>query len=405
MTSTLYLTRNGLLEPLGKSQVLSYLRGLSKEYQITLITFEKEEDWLDINSMTNQRAECDSLGIRWLPQRFRSKPKLVAPALSMLFMAWLLIREAKLQQSTLIHARSYLPATVALVVGKLLGIPFIFDMRALWPEELITAGRLHRGSLMHRVLTAAESACLKHAAAVVSLTEAAVVHLRGGFPDKLQNQIFVVIPTCVDLQRFTPLKQTSIHYSIGCLGTLLSGWFRLDWLAAFLKVVAERNPTIRFELTTRDNPDLVRAAIGGNADLQSRLVIKPSCSDQVSSILQGQMASVMFFVPGLGKLGSCPTRMAEILACGLPVVANEGVGDVAQIIRAHRVGVLVTGQTDNEMNNAWDELEELFQDPKLVLRCRQVAEKIFSLEKGTAAYAALYKQILNKSKQEKRSIN
>ena len=31
MTPTLYLTRNGLLEPLGQSQVLAYLRGPRKD--------------------------------------------------------------------------------------------------------------------------------------------------------------------------------------------------------------------------------------------------------------------------------------------------------------------------------------------------------------------------------------
>jgi len=44
LTPTLYLTRNGLLEPLGQSQVMAYLRGLSRDYKITLITYEKDEE-------------------------------------------------------------------------------------------------------------------------------------------------------------------------------------------------------------------------------------------------------------------------------------------------------------------------------------------------------------------------
>ena len=51
MTPTLYLTRNGLLEPLGQSQVLAYLRGLSRDYQITLITYEKDDDRADAARM------------------------------------------------------------------------------------------------------------------------------------------------------------------------------------------------------------------------------------------------------------------------------------------------------------------------------------------------------------------
>ena len=405
MTPTLYLTRNGLLEPLGQSQVFSYLRGLSQEHRITLITYEKDDDWADTQRVAKLRDECERLGIRWLPQRFRVQPKVVAPALSMVRMVWLVAREVRRQRVRLIHARSYIPAAVALVVSRLTSVPFLFDMRALWPEELITAGRLRRGSMLHKAMVASERACLRHAGGVVSLTHAAAEHLRRVYPKDLAGQTVAVIPTCADLDRFVPASQPPSQRVIGCLGTVLSGWFRLDWLAAFLTMAAKRDPELRFELTTRDDPAQVRAAIGGDADLQSRLSIAPSPSERVHEVLQGQMASVMFYAGGeISELGRSPTRMAEILGCGLPVVANEGVGDVAQIIREHRVGVLVPGSRQQEMAAAWDELEQLLADPDLATRCRRAAEAVFSLEAGTAAYSALYAKVIHKRGSNKASI-
>jgi glycosyltransferase involved in cell wall biosynthesis len=401
MTPTLYLTRNGLLEPLGQSQVFAYLRGISQEHRITLITYEKDADWADTQRVIKLRADCNRLGIRWLPQRFRPGPKVIAPVLSMVRMMWLVLREVRRQRVQLIHARSYIPAAVALVVSRLTGVPFIFDMRALWPEELIAAGRLRRGSMLHKAMVASERACLQHAGGVVSLTHAAVEHLRRLYSEDLTGQTVVVIPTCADLDRFVPASRPPDQRVIGCLGTVLSGWFRLDWLTAFLAVAAKRDPELRFELTTRDDSAQVHAALGLGAELQSRLSIVPSPSERVHEVIQGQMASVMFFTQGLSKLGSSPTRMAEILGCGLPVVANEGVGDVAQIIRAHRVGVLVSGPSEREMNAALDELEQLLNDPDLAVRCRRAAEECFSLEAGTAAYLGIYKQVLNKSEGNK----
>jgi glycosyltransferase involved in cell wall biosynthesis len=398
MTPTLYLTRNGLLEPLGQSQVFSYLRGLSQEHRITLITYEKDDDWADKPRVAKLRAECDRLGIRWLPQRFRAQPKLIAPALSLVRMVWLVEREVRRQRVRLIHARSYIPAAVALVVSRLTGVPFLFDMRALWPEELITAGRLRRGAILHKAMVASERACLRRAGGVVSLTYAAVEYLRRVYPRDLAGQKVEVIPTCADLDRFVPASRPPDHRVIGCLGTVMSGWFRLDWLTSFLAVAAKRDPGLRFELTTRDDPAKVHKVLGFDAEVQSRLHIAPCPSERVHEVLQGQVASVMFFTQGLSKLGSSPTRMAEILGCGLPVVANEGVGDVAQIIRAHRVGVLVSGPSESEMNAAWDELELLLKDPDLAIRCRKAAEEYFSLAAGTVAYLGLYKQILSKSK-------
>lgn len=392
MTPTLYLTRNGLLEPLGQSQVMAYLRGLSRDHAITLITYEKDEDRADSARMAAARAECEALGIRWLPQRFRPQPKVIAPALSMLRMVWLVRREVRARRVRLIHARSYIPAAVAMAVSRMTGVPFIFDMRALWPEELITAGRLRRGSFLHRRIVAAERICLRRAAGVVSLTHAAAEHLQRIYPEELKDQRLVVIPTCADLDRFGPAASPPPRRVIGCLGTMLSGWFRVDWLRAFLEAGLRRDPTLEIELTTRDDPGRLREVLG--KELAERLVIAPARPDEVPSVLQGQFASVMFFTDGLGKVGSSPTRMGEILGCGLPVVANEGVGDVARIIREYRVGILVRSAAPQDMETAWVELEALLTDPDLAARCRSAAEAVFSLSAGTDSYRRLYADIL-----------
>lgn len=395
MTETLYLTRNGLLEPLGQSQVMAYLRGLSRDYAITLISYEKDEDWADTARVARACGECAELGINWLPQRFRYRPRLIAPALSMLRMAWLVRREVRRRGVKLIHARSYIPAAVALVVGWMTGVPFIFDMRALWPEELITAGRVRRGSLLHRAIVAAERACLRRAAAVVSLTHAAVEYLNRLYPEEMAGRPVVVIPTCADLDRYVPPLRKPGARVVGCLGTVLSGWFRIDWLASFLAVAARRDPGVLFEITTRDDPEQVRALVAADPAVRSRLDVAPSPADRVQEVLQGQFLSVMFFAEGLGKLGSSPTRMGEILGCGVPVVANDGVGDVAAIIREHRVGVLAEGPAPHQMEAAWEALEALLADPDLSARCRRTAERIFSLSAGTRAYGRIYGGLIN----------
>lgn len=395
MSSTLYLTRNGLLEPLGQSQVLPYLRGLSQYYQINLITHEKAVDCQDQARIARARAQCEAHGIRWLPLRFHSRPKLLAPIYSLLRMTWVSWRMVRTRQVRLIHARSYIPAAVAWVVWRLTNTPFIFDMRALWPEEMITAGRLCRGSLVHRVLAAIERACLRDAAAIVSLTKVAVEHLEKAYPRELAGQRIVVIPTCADLERFTPIAKPRngprVH---GCVGTVLSGWFRLDWLAAWIKVASERDPEAVFDIVTRDDEDQVRAALDPKNTFSERLRIGGHHSEDMPDAVRQHDLSVMFFSVGLSKLGSSPTRMAEVLGCGLPVVANAGVGDVARVITDYQVGVVVQGPEPEQINAAMDELEHLLADPALPERCRSAAEEVFSLEAGTEAYRRLYSTIL-----------
>jgi glycosyltransferase involved in cell wall biosynthesis len=71
------------------------------------------------------------------------------------------------------------------------------------------------------------------------------------------------------------------------------------------------------------------------------------------------------------------------------------VGDVARIVRRYRVGVVAEAGTDEAMDAAVAELEGLRQDLDLARRCRQAAEEVFSLDRGTEAYRQLYRDILD----------
>ena len=102
----------------------------------------------------------------------------------------------------------------------------------------------------------------------------------------------------------------------------------------------------------------------------------------------------MFFSRGLGKAGGAPTRLAEALASGLPIVTNGGVGDVKDIIYENRVGVILNSLSDEDISKAFEELTLLQQDPELSLRCRRTAETIFSLEAGIESYQQLYSEIV-----------
>ena len=398
--STLYLSRNGLLEPLGQSQVFAYLRGLSRDYNITLITYEKDEDWADKARLQKARRDCKDLGIRWLPQHFRQRPKIVAPAFSMIRMVWLVRREVRRSGIRLIHARSNIPAATALAVSWMTGVPFLFDLRSLFPEELITARRMRRGSFLHRAIIWAERVCLAKSAAVISQTHVAVNHLKSVYPTELKNQRLVMIPTCADLDRFTPpLDRPSGPTVHGCIGTILSGWFRTDWLAAWLSAVAQNDTDARFEIVTRDDADRVRVALDPMNKFGDRLTIGPRPSEEMPAAVRGHDLTVMFYAGGeVSELGRSPTRMAEVLGCGLPVVANEGVGDVADIIRRYNVGVVVKDGSQAAMMAALDELKALRSDPDLPSRCRKAAEEVFSLQAGTEAYRKLYAKILGPSR-------
>ena len=62
--TVLYISYDEILDPLGHSQVFSYLKALSKDINYTLVTFEKPEKLKDM--FLNMKKEIDDLKINWV---------------------------------------------------------------------------------------------------------------------------------------------------------------------------------------------------------------------------------------------------------------------------------------------------------------------------------------------------
>jgi glycosyltransferase involved in cell wall biosynthesis len=107
-------------------------------------------------------------------------------------------------------------------------------------------------------------------------------------------------------------------------------------------------------------------------------------------------AGIAFYKPTFSRLATSPVKLAEYLACGLPVIINAGVGDSDDFISAQKLGVVVTDFNDHEYSRALLELETLRSEVTRV-RARQTAEDFFDVRrKGLEGYARLYEKVLNR---------
>jgi glycosyltransferase involved in cell wall biosynthesis len=396
IAKTIFLTRNGLLEPLGQSQVLKYAEGLSREFNISVISFEKKGDLQNTILLEEIKSQCSKSRIKWIPNKFTSNLGLFSTIFDLLVMVLLCFKEIQ-KGSSLIHARSYIPACAAMIVGKLTGTKYIFDMRALWPEELITAKRVKRGSFLHKLVVFIEKAAIKNAASVITLTNASLEYLHKLYPLELKEKPYDVIPTCADLHKFKPIDTAKKDFIVGCSGTLLSGWFDIKKLAIFYAYVANKDKKLIFEITTKDNPKEVMDALKQYNFPLERLKIFSAEVSEMPQVNQLQTASTMFYKGHeVSELGRSPTRMAEVLGCGNPVIANSGVGDVAYIIKKYNVGILLDNFDHKSLEVAYQGFIELLEDPELSSRCRNVAEMIYSLSQGVNSYKNIYKSVLQK---------
>jgi glycosyltransferase involved in cell wall biosynthesis len=115
---------------------------------------------------------------------------------------------------------------------------------------------------------------------------------------------------------------------------------------------------------------------------------------QVPSYLSAADAGLSFIKSCFSKLASSPTKNAEYLACGLPLIINSGIGDSDVLIDDWNAGVLLEDLTETEYAEAGTFIEAMAAKPGTRTAARAVAERLFDLERvGVERYAALYERV------------
>jgi glycosyltransferase involved in cell wall biosynthesis len=392
--SILYISYDGMLEPLGQSQVLGYLKRLAVRRAIHLVSFEKPSDWTNVDERMRLAAEIALAGIVWHPLRYHKRPSALATSwdisLGISMCLWLVIR----YRLKVVHARSYVPSVMALVVKRITGVRYLFDMRGFWADERVDGGIWRRNSRLYRIAKSMEHRFLRAADLIVTLTNASASELKR-FPALVVNgKPITVIPTCADLSMFQPSPALpSGEFVLGYVGSV-GTWYLFEETLAFFKALLQRRPDARFLVVNRKEHDSIRMiALRAGVPLQ-RIELVSARHDEVAPLVQRMHLGAMLIRPSFSKIASAPTKMAEYLGCGVPCLGNSGVGDVAEILERRKVGIVLDAFNAASIDAAVDHALTLAQDTAARARCVEVARDLFSLESGVAAYERVYEALI-----------
>ena len=125
--------------------------------------------------------------------------------------------------------------------------------------------------------------------------------------------------------------------------------------------------------------------------------VRAAASRDVPSYLSASDAGLAFIKPCFSKLASSPTKYAEYLACGLPLIISAGIGDSDALITREKVGALVGDFTPGEYARAAAVIEDFVGDREATrTHARSVAGTLFDVAKvGVERYVRLYQRVLN----------
>ncbi len=387
----LYLSYDGVLEPLGESQVVAYLERLAPGREIHLISFEKERDFADESHVIALRTRLATAGIAWHPRRWRNRPRIVSAVWNLAAGAASAIGIALRYRIAIFHARNIFCSGMGMPALFVRRGKLISDIRGFWPDERADAGLVRPGGLIHKTLKVIERTVLRRSAAIVTLTEASVPILRSDPNFGHPTAPIYVIPTCVDLARFQPAKPPAndAAFVLGYVGSF-GTWYMLDETVALFAALLARKPGAKFLIANRNEHRTIDDALARYGIPPEVVELRSARFAEVPALIGRMNAGVCFVRPQFSKISSAPTKFAEYLACGVPVVATLGVGDMAEIMRAGRVGLVADRFGPADLDALVDGLMALRQDRGIRERCRSVAEAQFSLEAGVSRYSAIY---------------
>lgn len=391
----LYISYDGMLEPLGQSQVIAYLERLATDYAIHLVSYEKPADRARADKVTAVRARLDAAEIVWHPLTYHKTPTLPATlfdiAQGTVVALWLATRH----NVGLVHARSYIPALIGWVVKLLTGAKLLFDMRGLWADERTDGGIWPEGGGIFRAVKRLEKTLLLGADHVVTLTHASKQVIEN-FPylRETDHAPIRVIPTCADLDRFTPSEaDKDPSFTLGYLGSI-GTWYMFDEVLACFKLLRERRPDARLLVVNRNEQDLVRRMAAEAGLPEDCIEITVAEHAEVPAQVRRMSAGAAIIKPVFSKIASAPTKLAEYLGCGVPCLGNVGVGDMELILETEGAGVALREFTPAERSRAVDRMLELASDPATAAHCRAVALRHFSVEDGAEDYRKIYRELL-----------
>jgi PEP-CTERM/exosortase A-associated glycosyltransferase len=274
-----------------------------------------------------------------------------------------LLGVARQVRPDILHAHSpVLDAIPALRVGRELGIPVVYEVRAFWEDAAVDHGTTAEGSLRYRLTRRLETHALRQAAHVFTICEGlrSEIASRGIAADKI-----TVIPNAVDIDSFAPggPPDEALRARLGLVGATVLGFIGsfyayegLDLLLDALPALLQHRPDIRVLLVGGGPQDAALKAQAQALRLGDKVVFTgrvPHAEVQRYYDLVDMLAYPRHSMR-LTELVT-PLKPLEAMAQGRLLVASD-VGGHRELIRHGETGWLFQAGSADALAQAVDQL-------------------------------------------------
>ncbi|HLU90651.1 MAG TPA: glycosyltransferase family 4 protein [Cyclobacteriaceae bacterium] len=278
------------------------------------------------------------------------------------------------------------PLTTGLVglwAKRKFAVPFIFEVRDLWPEAPIQAGVI-RNKIIQKILYRLEKKLYLHALKVVALSPGIRNYIKARCADK---EVFLVSNFC-DLQFFEPVRKEASMARRWGLGdrftlTYTGALGRINALHQFLQLANEaksQSKDWQFVLMGRGAYEERLKRLAREMNLDNVFFFPFGDKGQVRELLSVSDISYISFDHFPVLQTNSPNKFFDALAMGKAILTNHK-GWVNDLVREHRLGFYQQpgnpGETVHLLAQFADNPQTLYEAQQ---RARNLAVQYFSKE-------------------------
>ena len=390
MKTCLYITYDGLLDPLGQAQILPYIESLNKKgYKFIILSYEKVKNK---NKILGLKKNLKEKNILWKTITFR-KSKI--NFLYRIFVGALFINYIKLKSKIdLVHLRGGYSSLIYLFSFS--KINYIYDLRAFW-GQWAEGGRTLKNSLTYKILLKLEKTMIDNAEAIVVLDKSGKNFINKNF---FFNKTLEVISTSTNVEKYK-IKTKAENFS--CIKFVYLGGvsyppYRIKDALIFLNFLNKLGFECEIDFINKSEHKIIADCLEKEKTNNIKINIISLNHDEIFEILPNYHIGFLFLQKGEWLKMSCPTKIGEYLAAGLGIIGNKGIAVLDRL-----------SKESNCVETIDIEKGKLCADNEKIMRlltkinsisfkkeCQKLAKKHFSLKKANDKYLSIYGKITNK---------
>ncbi len=308
-----------------------------------------------------------------------------------------LLQVAQKVRPHVLHAHSpVLNAIPALRVGKRLGIPVVYEVRAFWEDAAVDHGTTTEGSLRYRLTRRLETHALRRASHVFTICQG----LRGDIVARgIAAERVTVIPNAVDIEAFDVggVPDEALKAQLGLAGCTVLGFIGsfyayegLDLLLQALPAVLAQRPEVRVLLVGGGPQDAALKAQAQALGLADKVVFTGRVPHREVQRYY-DLVDVLAYPRHSMRLTELvtPLKPLEAMAQGRVLVASD-VGGHKELIRHGETGLLFKAGSAESLAQA---VLQLLAQRERWPQLRRAGREFVELERNWRASVAHYRKV------------